>query len=796
LEFFTEEAEKVRRFPNILLETLGTRLAFFADLAESNILIQSDELNYISEFILDAYDSNALSSVVSMDHANTQVHIHYKYWSEEVPFDLIFHQGSTISNLEKSLIKHRHQVTNDKSEKLFVGGALVLNNLGQLLHRLFPSKWSKTCGNIVQGLFLDPFQFYLIRFESLLLQHVNVAANKPLNMEKDDVNRCLLGWHHSTIDKHCCQCTSLISRTDITLAIERLSSISQFKFYPKPLLVDLDTESFEVTFIRFIKLFETKQKEMKQMWLLMTGHKNTRCYYASLIKENGKFKTDKNNKNESDSDEDDEDDDDDEEPLPNVSQEIDLGMVNVCVFNALESIVDITIYEAHDMAWHVSCISPDFIEKLCNSTDDDQSMSAFEHWIHWNRDQLSKLSLVAIIPESRRKKMYGRWTDDTLRHILYGHESTPMTIGCSNKLIIVIPSSNLIDHALSWLYDTKEKSGLPMFTINNLKISEFELSDESSPSGRGVFKTWFSRLTSEIFSPKLGVWKKLPNNVYIIDPLWRKMKNMSLSMSLDKMSDEDDFNKKEKIVILTGILILLHNMCGIRFPYRIASFYTHWGSFQRGTMSRVFFDYNETVSKNMSLVESASSEKLKQMSLTNSRDENVDSTNVYDFILEELDNRFSNRCRQLILKGIQDICKDKSEIICTLNTFCLADDVGDFLFGKQNFSYDTMHETCVYVPSDFGESNACKWFWEVCREIENEQLIKLYQFITSTTVFAEPITLSRVNIPDGLSPTSILPRSASCFSRLDLPQYASRDLMRSKLLTVIECCDMTKLTEA
>uniref|UniRef100_A0A4W5MHV5 E3 ubiquitin-protein ligase n=1 Tax=Hucho hucho TaxID=62062 RepID=A0A4W5MHV5_9TELE len=85
------------------------------------------------------------------------------------------------------------------------------------------------------------------------------------------------------------------------------------------------------------------------------------------------------------------------------------------------------------------------------------------------------------------------------------------------------------------------------------------------------------------------------------------------------------------------------------------------------------------------------------------------------------------------------------------------------------------------------------WFWQVVKEMDNEKRIRLLQFVTGTCRlpvggFAE---LIGSNGPqkfciDKVGKETWLPRSHTCFNRLDLPPYKSLEQLREKLLFAIE----------
>uniref|UniRef100_A0A8C8RWY4 E3 ubiquitin-protein ligase n=1 Tax=Pelusios castaneus TaxID=367368 RepID=A0A8C8RWY4_9SAUR len=90
-------------------------------------------------------------------------------------------------------------------------------------------------------------------------------------------------------------------------------------------------------------------------------------------------------------------------------------------------------------------------------------------------------------------------------------------------------------------------------------------------------------------------------------------------------------------------------------------------------------------------------------------------------------------------------------------------------------------------------SKQIQWFWQVVKDMDNEKRIRLLQFVTGTCRlpvggFAE---LIGSNGPqkfciDKVGKETWLPRSHTCFNRLDLPPYKSYEQLKEKLLYAIE----------
>lgn len=114
------------------------------------------------------------------------------------------------------------------------------------------------------------------------------------------------------------------------------------------------------------------------------------------------------------------------------------------------------------------------------------------------------------------------------------------------------------------------------------------------------------------------------------------------------------------------------------------------------------------------------------------------------------------------------------------------------LCGMQEIDVDDWERNTIYRHYQ-RNSKQVVWFWKFVREIDNEKRTRLLQFVTGTCRlpvggFAE---LMGSNGPqrfciEKVGKETWLPRSHTCFNRLDLPPYRSYDQLVEKLNMAIE----------
>ena len=114
------------------------------------------------------------------------------------------------------------------------------------------------------------------------------------------------------------------------------------------------------------------------------------------------------------------------------------------------------------------------------------------------------------------------------------------------------------------------------------------------------------------------------------------------------------------------------------------------------------------------------------------------------------------------------------------------------LVGMQDFDMEDWEKNTIYKKYT-RNTKQVQWFWQAVREMDNEKKARLLQFVTGTCRvpvggFSE---LIGSNGPqkfciEKVGNESWLPRSHTCFNRLDLPPYKNYEQLKEKLLFAIE----------
>merc|ERR1712106_140688 len=107
--------------------------------------------------------------------------------------------------------------------------------------------------------------------------------------------------------------------------------------------------------------------------------------------------------------------------------------------------------------------------------------------------------------------------------------------------------------------------------------------------------------------------------------------------------------------------------------------------------------------------------------------------------------------------------------------------------GNENYDWNLLEKLCEYKEGYSEEHEVIKHFWEVFRELSDENKNKFLLFLTGSDRI--PIAgMSSVKITIQMTKdTNFLPVAHTCFNLLDLPDYGTKEKLKFKLLQAIEC---------
>ncbi|KAL7677377.1 hypothetical protein ACOME3_003613 [Neoechinorhynchus agilis] len=176
--------------------------------------------------------------------------------------------------------------------------------------------------------------------------------------------------------------------------------------------------------------------------------------------------------------------------------------------------------------------------------------------------------------------------------------------------------------------------------------------------------------------------------------------------------------------------------------------------------------------------------------IPNGKNIQVTNSNKRDFINKVMEWRLSGRVRKQMdhfMFGFNEIVpKDDVKLFDPKELELLISGIGEI--NVQDWRAHTMYK---------GEYNinhpVIQWFWKAVLSMNNEMRIRLLQFATGTSRlpmngFAELWGSNGLQwfTIEKWGDSSKLPRSHTCFNRIDLPPYTNYEELRDKLYTAVE----------
>jgi len=103
---------------------------------------------------------------------------------------------------------------------------------------------------------------------------------------------------------------------------------------------------------------------------------------------------------------------------------------------------------------------------------------------------------------------------------------------------------------------------------------------------------------------------------------------------------------------------------------------------------------------------------------------------------------------------------------------------------RQHTEYTGDYEACS------GDNAACHWFWEVVEDFDQETKARLLQFVTGTSgvpargfavLQGNDGNIRKFTIHGVHESVCMYPRAHTCFNRIDLPMYSSKEQLQERL---------------
>jgi ubiquitin-protein ligase E3 A len=303
--------------------------------------------------------------------------------------------------------------------------------------------------------------------------------------------------------------------------------------------------------------------------------------------------------------------------------------------------------------------------------------------------------------------------------------------------------------------------------------------DEEAIDAGGVSREYFHLVIARIFSPDFGMFKILNNRYYWFNP----------------MADDEAYFE----ILGTIVAVAVYNdfTLPIRFPLLL-----YKKLLEKEIVLSDLAELEEQVVSSLSGIRAmaARGESVGDLGLTfavtidswgapvtvplieNGDEVDVTNGNLERYIREYL-NWYANRSVAVQFSSFR-IGFQKLFNSDYLRHFT-ADELDIMVSGEEVLDWNNLEPHAKYAGGYRNTTQQVRWFWEVFEELTAEQKSKFLQFTTGTDR-APMGGLSNVKITiQKMVKVDHLPTSHTCFSTLCLPPYASKMILKQKLLLAL-----------
>ncbi|KAK5809362.1 hypothetical protein F5H01DRAFT_280971, partial [Linnemannia elongata] len=359
----------------------------------------------------------------------------------------------------------------------------------------------------------------------------------------------------------------------------------------------------------------------------------------------------------------------------------------------------------------------------------------------------------------------------------------------SPYLVLELTRGRLVEEAFEQI--TKKHADLK----KPLKVAFVDVGEEGMDQG-GVTKEFFQIMVEKVFDSQFGLFKELEES----RSWW--FEGMMDGSSHVEMSSKDArvrLVEYELVGILVGLALYNGVILGVRFPsvvYRkllgweveLDSFIDSFPALGNGLEQMLTWTDGDVYDVFMREFE-ISYEHLGQVTtiplIPGGQDIPVTNDNREHYVNAYIDHYVHEHIRQefaAFQRGFEKICG--GEALKLLR----PEELELLLCGNADLDMHDLEASCLYDDGYSPNHTLIKEFWEIVHEdLSAEQHKQLLVFVTGSDRIPirglkDLMFVIQRNGPD----SDRLPTALTCFSRLLLPEYASKDKMKERLVTAIE----------
>ncbi|KAG0223200.1 hypothetical protein BGX31_008647 [Mortierella sp. GBA43] len=417
---------------------------------------------------------------------------------------------------------------------------------------------------------------------------------------------------------------------------------------------------------------------------------------------------------------------------------------------------------------------------------------------------LSPTSKAHILNLDALTQMSAHYEDACVRHALADHAQRllPETstgsssefqkgirAGSSPYLVLELSRAHLVEEAFDQI--TKKHADLK----KPLKVAFVDVGEEGVDQG-GVTKEFFQIMIEKVFDSQFGLFKELDEG-----RCWWFEGILDGSCHIE-MSAKDirvRLIEYELVGILVGLALYNGVILGVRFPsvvYRkllgwevgLDSFTESFPSLGRGLEQMLTWTDGDVYDVFMREFE-ISYEHLgqvttiplipggEQISVTNENREDYVYAYINHYAHEHIQQEFA-----AFQRGFEKVCG--GEALKLLR----PEELELLVCGNSELDMRDLEASCLYDDGYNPDHTLIREFWEIVHEdLTTEQHKQLLVFVTGSDRvpirgLKDLIFVIQRNGPD----SDRLPTALTCFSRLLMPEYATKEKMRERLVTAIE----------
>ena len=328
------------------------------------------------------------------------------------------------------------------------------------------------------------------------------------------------------------------------------------------------------------------------------------------------------------------------------------------------------------------------------------------------------------------------------------------------------------------------------------KIWRFEFMGEIGIDAGGLAREWFQLVTDEIFNPDMGLWQPSATNQMAM----RINPSSEISCPEDHLIYFRFLGRVMGKALFDGQLVSGHMVRHLYkhilgWPVMFEDLEIPDEEYYRSLKSLLETDDVENMCLDFTFTENALGENRVVELMEGGEDVAVTNENLPEFLEANLKYHMMDRVKfQLkeLLLGFFDVIPEPLLSIFDFQELELLMcgmpkiDIEDWM---DNTNYQG------YFEARGEHAATTKWFWEIVRdEFDQETRARLLQFVTGTSgVPSRGFSVLQGN-DGGIKPFcingikkehSLYPRAHTCFNRLDLPVYNSKEELREMLKVAI-----------